>query len=354
VVLVWADFGMVAFRNGLLIKVRVSDIGALILGKFSRLFFGGLIMDKVKSDTLSPNLAEPKVVDVQPRVVNAHPRVVNAHLRVVDAQPVSLCDAIPNLINFSVTTDSVVATATVVTSRSSTKIEIDWGDGQTDAQRLTPGLLFEEPLAILEQGDTLPKGTYQFSHVYDVSEDGKPFDNIVQATVDNGDGPIDFRFREITLTPRYKVYHYQAIIWLEDKFDWNSLGNFEIYQNIGAYVSAEVGYEETKKKWTWNPAGDFFGYGLGVRLPDSQIEREMTMEDRGISVSYYIVDRDKWSSDDELIISFGMHPGYGSEPASEVEADNGIWGDEAGIRFQRSAELIVNQPYSGTVFASSE
>jgi hypothetical protein len=312
-------------------------------------------MDKVKSDTLSPNLAEPKVVDVQPRVVNAHPRVVNAHLRVVDAQPVSLCDAIPNLINFSVTTDSVVATATVVTSRSSTKIEIDWGDGQTDAQRLTPGLLFEEPLAILEQGDTLPKGTYQFSHVYDVSEDGKPFDNIVQVVVDNGDDPIDFNFREITLTPRYKVSHYQAIIWLEDRFDDNDLGDFDIYQYI-SYRPIGGEYENTVRAWTWNPGGDLFGYSLGVRLPGSQLEREMTMEDSQVNVRFRIVDRDTdyINPDDEVSISFGMHPRYGSEPASRVEADAGLWGDKAGIRFQRSAELIVNQPYIGTVFASAE
>ena len=48
-----------------------------------------------------------------------------------------------NISSFKITTDSIVAKATVVTDTTTKRINIDWGDGQNDTIYLVPGRPFD-------------------------------------------------------------------------------------------------------------------------------------------------------------------------------------------------------------------
>lgn len=268
--------------------------------------------------------------------------------RVFTVVPTPLCSNVSaNLVDLFVTTDSVVATAKVETTRSSSRIEVYWDDGQTDVLKLPPGVLFDQPLEILGQDDLLPKGTYQFSHTYNVSEDGKPFRKLVQVTVDSKNEPTDFRVQEIFLTPRYKINYYESTVYVKDDFDFlEGSQNFDIYQRIDGEL---VGH------WKWKP-GKNLGSEFGLRLEGSAISRELTVDD-WVNISYRIIEHDTLSQNDVVNISVYMHPDLnedGNVPVDKTGTDvGGELGDNtAGIRFQRSIQLIASQPNSSTVFAS--
>lgn len=73
-----------------------------------------------------------------------------------------------NIAGFSVTTDSVVATATVSTDGTMSRIVVDWGDGKTDTLRHRPGI---EVTPVAGGDEPLPPGTYRFRHAYAEPED---------------------------------------------------------------------------------------------------------------------------------------------------------------------------------------
>jgi hypothetical protein len=79
----------------------------------------------------------------------------------VSVKPQRSQDIQASIASFSVTTDSVVATATVVTDGVMSRIVVDWGDGNRDTLNARPGHVVP-PGEI----DPLPTGTYRFYHWY--------------------------------------------------------------------------------------------------------------------------------------------------------------------------------------------
>lgn len=115
---------------------------------------------------------------------------------------------------FSVSTDSVVATARLVTSGPVRLIRIDWGDGVIDRIRVLPGQS-EVPLA---GTNPLPKGVYEFQHVYELSSDGRGFWHEIWVRTDDADGGPDVRRTNppVVVTPRWRIKHYDLSVRLAD------------------------------------------------------------------------------------------------------------------------------------------
>jgi hypothetical protein len=123
----------------------------------------------------------------------------------IESQPKGY--AVARIVDFSITTDSVVATATILTDNTMSRIVVDWGDGEVDTLTYKPGEL-APAASLFGEDDPLPPGTYRFSHAYDEPEDKQPFEYIVLVRVEDKDGSVDFRVARITLTPRYRVTNY--------------------------------------------------------------------------------------------------------------------------------------------------
>jgi hypothetical protein len=247
-------------------------------------------------------------------------------------------DRAKNIVGFSVTTDSVVATATVNTDNNMKRIVVTWGDGSSDTHAAIPG---GTQLPSPAGDPPLPPGTYQFHHAYDVSEDKKSFDHLVLLRVEDRDGDIDFRFQNITLTPRYKVTHYRVSVRLPAGCDpfWESENEFDITQLIDG---------ETVNEWTWKPSNNFFSEALFYRLEGSAITRELTAEDPSVNVTLVFVEKD-WFFDDgvtaNMFLSINGESGL-------VEFTAGASGCKVIIRYDREIKLIVPLPsFGGGVFA---
>src|SRR5688500_12375107 len=100
-----------------------------------------------------------------------------------------------NISHCSITTDSVVATATVKLDGTMKRIVVQWGDGSTNTLRSRPGVE-----TAVGQQNQVPPGTYKFTHAYTAPEDRKPFIRVVIIRVEDYSGGVDFCITQITLT----------------------------------------------------------------------------------------------------------------------------------------------------------
>ena len=248
-------------------------------------------------------------------------------------------------LQFSVTSDSVVATATVTPSGPMRKILIAWGDGETSVLNSRPGLP-TSPAEVVGDGDNqLPAGTYQLTHAYPETEDRMPVEYWVLLHVRDRDGGDEIDLAKVEITPRYRCTNYRTRVRLTGPCDPSTerTSEFEISMHIDG---SEV------HNWHWEPlnvAGSVF-----FVLEDSQISRELTVADGVLDVSFWFKETDL-VQDDHLRFAPGLSATFESERVSEnvVEVD-GLFGRcDLIARFDREVSLIVPMPDSGheVVFA---
>ncbi|SFG46524.1 hypothetical protein SAMN04488063_2136 [Halopelagius inordinatus] len=273
----------------------------------------------------------------------------------IPLEPTGTTDAVARIVDSSVATDSVVATATIVTDDPVRRVEVDWGDGETDVVTRRPGLLTRDRPA--HGGDPLPDGTYQLTHAYAVSDDGRPFDHSVLLRVDDADGGVDFDVHRITLTPRYKVTHYPMTVRLKHGCD-SSLepgSEFDIRQTVGGDVV---------NQWEWYPSNNFFGTSQSFRLDGSGVTREFERpplsEGGGVeAVSFEFTERDPlWDDLVRIYLYVGLdHRGYSGYFSERVEDEASGDGCTIVYSYSKEMELLVPLPagddpaFSGEVFA---
>ncbi len=185
---------------------------------------------------------------------------------------------IAKIVDFFITTDSVVAKATFVTDIPPLYVELDWGDGKKDIVDYRLSHNFQHP----SWGDSLPPGTYEFYHRYDVSYIVNPNDiesvmpepqeHVVYLKVTDSDGGIDFRTERINIVPKYRVQFYRLYIGLKSGCDpfYESGNEFSIAQTIDG---------ELMNEWNWNPSNNFFFDRPTFALEGSQITREFEIID---------------------------------------------------------------------------
>lgn len=247
----------------------------------------------------------------------------------VSLDPVATNTIHANIVDFSVTTDSVVATATVVTDDTMRRIFVDWGDGNTDVLNIRPDL------PTFNQHD-LPAGTYQLSHAYEEPEDRNPFDALVLVRVEDNSGGVDFRVRDITLTPRYRVTNYRTSVRLLSRCD-------SFFESSNEFVITQLVDGEPVKQWEWEPSNNFFGESQFFRLESSGISRELTLADGFVSVRLEFVEKDPFF-DDHLTLSQAMRADQESEL---IERTISTGGCQVLARYDREVSLIVPLPSTG-------
>jgi hypothetical protein len=263
-------------------------------------------------------------------------------LKPVKARP--LADGL----QLSITTDSVVATATVTPGGPMKKILIAWGDGQTSALNSRPGI--PAPVgAFGEQDNPLPAGTYQLSHAYAEPEDKRPFEHYALVQVQDWGGGEEINLVKVVLTPRYRVTNYRTSVRLTGPCDGPGESTSEF--DISLFVDG------TKtREWHWEPSNNFFGESQFFRLEDSQVSRELTVDDGYVPVSFHFTETDP-AADETGVFQPYLQATLQSESVSrKVQASDGFFGNcELIARFDREVSLIVPLPDNGqqAVFAQA-
>jgi hypothetical protein len=207
------------------------------------------------------------------------------------------------LTGFAVTTDSVVATATV-NYTGTPPITIRWGDGTQSQSSLLPMLTVDgvDPA-------TAP-GTMTFKHEYAAPADGSAFQMVVTAQVGN-----ESDARIITVTPRYRVNQYQA--------SFSPTNHCEpVYETYGEYTITES-IREVNEQTSQSTVTQLARWDRDIQtmntilpqfnvLPGSHLVREYVMADAHDTVTFSATERDTFYDDSLGSASIDLHPSLGS------------------------------------------
>lgn len=250
-------------------------------------------------------------------------------------------DIAHSISDFEITTDSVVAKATVVTDKSTRRIFIDWGDGQNDTINLVPGRKFGVVNRLsTSPAETLPEGTFEIYHAYDEPEDRKTFSHTVLLHVEDTTGGDDLRLREISLTPRYRIVHYQARFQLRETCDVDDeIQNFKVVMYLDG-----VPVRECNMKIPNSPAGSVIWH----LVEDSQFSREVSIDtpfDERPRVGFKFTESDFLFNDHgqySAVLNYNMVTG----PVESLfsVSDQISESCRIAIRYDREVSLIANMP----------
>ena len=250
-------------------------------------------------------------------------------------------------LQFSITTDSVVATVTVTPRGSVRKILIAWGDGETSSLYSRPGLPPSEATVVDfdEEDDPLPAGTYRLSHAYPEPEDRMPTEYYAVLHVFDWSGGEQISIARVEITPRYKCTNYRTRVRLTGPCDPPTESTSEF--DITLFLDGNDVHH-----WHWEPSNNFFGESQFFLLEDSQVSRELTVADGRFEVSFVFTETDLLL-DNVLRLQADLSALNESETVSRnvYEAGGGesLFGGECDLiaRYDREVSLIVPLPDSG-------
>lgn len=204
--------------------------------------------------------------------------------------------------DFFVTTESVVAKATIVTDRKTKFIEVNWGDGEKSNINIKYAKHFK--LSAFDDSDSLQPGTYEFYHKYDVTyiQRGNPERNYpvtkeytVTLVAIDSDGGFDIKFESITIAPKYRINFYGLSVGLKNDCDGGGRNEFTVIQTIDG---------EIEKDWDWNPSDQFFFGTPTYRLEGSETSQIFEVRSADLNpppntrrVVFSFTEHDKWYDD---------------------------------------------------------
>ena len=182
------------------------------------------------------------------------PQTSNEMQPAISVKPKEQRYSIERIESFLITTDSVVAKATVVTSGETRSLEIDWGDGELDTLNLND-LNRVAAVSPIPNPDPLPPNTYEFYHQYavsyiDVREQlfPKAEEYLVTLFARESNGEFDFKAKPITIRPKYKINFYGLTVGNKNQCDGGGSNEFSTTQTVGG---------EVRNQWDWTSSNDF-------------------------------------------------------------------------------------------------
>jgi hypothetical protein len=203
------------------------------------------------------------------------------------------------LTSFTVTTDSVVATANVQYSGSASLVTVRWGDNTSSSWNPN------SPVVTLPQQTP---GNLVFKHEYAIpTPDSAPFTRIATVSLDHN-GTTDTDSRVLTVTPRFQVTQYQAYFSYVDHCDSfaESYSEWKIVQSMDGH-DVQSWRQDRLTNNGIIPARDF------QVLAGSQVSRQLTMaSDQHFYVNYHVTELDPIWDDDAGTRSIDLYPGLGT------------------------------------------
>jgi hypothetical protein len=167
---------------------------------------------------------------------------------------------------FTVTTDSVVATAKIKVKPGVKYFAVEWGDNHRSIISTT---------GISHNGFHIRQedGSYELKHVYEAPENRKAFNRTVVLKMWDAGNNDDFAVNVITVTPVYRVTNYSIYFHpkrFEDVF-------FEHSFDLVVKLISHNAIPAINKRWEYN-FGAFLENG-SVKLDGSIISHDLTQEE---------------------------------------------------------------------------
>lgn len=188
----------------------------------------------------------------------------------------------------TVTTDSVVAVATVRYNGSPGPISVAWGDGATSTAN--PADPHETP-----RPTNHPPGTAVFRHVYTAPADGSAFSTEVVASL-----LAEQASTVVDITPRYRVEQSVAEFSPTD-FDCDTNVEFETEWRI-----TRTAPQHPTKTWEFDRSGRYF-----EEVPGSAAVFEVTAANAG-AIVYHVTELDLIFDEIDQDRQFSLHPALGT------------------------------------------
>jgi hypothetical protein len=229
--------------------------------------------------------------------------------------------------SLGVTTDSVVATATIHYNGSPGVVTVQWGDGAVNSR--DPNAPVDSPRP---NPNPDPPGTITFKHTYAPPSDGAAFAAGVTAQIGAESQAV-----AVQVTPRYRVTQYQASLTptlpcdtvLEQYTEWRVVRR-----------GASLAY----KTWEfdlWEPTAWVGDYpGQTYSLPDSIVTFEGTI-DQAESIRYQVTEVDPILDQVGGTLSIDLDPLLGSRSVILSYRDFSVYGNcRAEIRADINVTLL--------------
>ncbi len=226
------------------------------------------------------------------------------------------------LVSFSLTLDSVVATATLTVDDSHTNLFLHWGDGTTEVINLRE-LRLVSPMF----GGNQFSNTLKFQHVYRA-----PFDQgavAVMADTRDSDGGRYFETIVAEVNPRYKLSFYPIVLTFFDHLDvFGQYSEMEVNMSL-----REDGQDHHFKEWIDDVVTAAYIKEPGVNtakwiLDGSSFSREISFSDEPIFIDLKmreydgIVEADSFLDDLWGIISWPFRYAWAIIESAEGDFDN--------------------------------
>ncbi len=158
--------------------------------------------------------------------------------------------------NFSISADSVVATAEVKVKNGVTHFRLDWGDGHVSRINLISSV-------VVHYGSTtmLADGTYSLQHAYNVSDDGLQFQIASMLIAYGPDNRSEYRITSLAIRPKYQVWFSDILVRMVEDAEpyYESVNEWEITQSSTGIIHTSAPYSEVigeRLKWTFEISQD--------------------------------------------------------------------------------------------------
>lgn len=190
--------------------------------------------------------------------------------------------------SFSVTTDSVVATANIIVNEHHKTIRIWWGDEGVNDQPQTIDLRRER----LFLGNPQPKNTLKLQHVYEINTLRKII--IVQSQDD--EGKISWNNAVIDLEPRYKFIIYPVTLEINSHLDSGFENDSELEIHMEVIHNEQTILDEQWKEDITTQI-NIIPFSLFFTLEGSRTNLEMFYHDESVQIKFYVKENDGWFKD---------------------------------------------------------
>ena len=211
--------------------------------------------------------------------------------------PTNPAPTVPRLVaGFTVTTDSVIGTATVRFGEPGSLVTVRWGDG-------TRSIYDPSSPILTNSGPVITSDTVVFKHEYPA---GPQATYIATVTVEKGTRS-DLESRQVVVTPRYLVTQFQAFFSpthcdsaVEEWTEWS------ISQKLNGSTIRNWRFDVKTNSFPGASVGD--GFADFRALDGSLFGREMTMADAPLTMAYSVTEIDPVFDDDAGTKSAQLHP----------------------------------------------
>ena len=189
------------------------------------------------------------------------------------------------LVSFSVTVDSVVATAALIFDDSHSHLALHWGDDEVEIINLSKLRLLSPKV-----GDNQEPNSLKFQHVYKA-----PFDNgrnIVTAVTKDLEGRKSFDTVVVEVEPRYKLSFYSIILEFPDHLDSSFESISEVEARMIGSQGGRIFFSNNWKDDILTAPSITTGDPIQWRLDQSSFAREISYSDEPVYIGLTLTEHD--------------------------------------------------------------